>query len=60
MADAIFSSPEPKAQVSFSDKNLYVVRCCRCCRLRCRCHISTSSPEPVGQFQPNLAKSILR
>ena len=34
----LFSSPEPKAQVSFSDQNLSVVRRCRhCCRCRCCC-----------------------
>ena len=62
----IFSSPEPKAQVSFSDQNLSVVRRrrrCRCCRRRHRCRklftFSSSSPEPLGQFQPNLAQSIL-
>ena len=57
-----FSSPEPKAQVSFSDQNLSVVRR-RCRRRRCRCRklftFSSSSPEPLGQFQPNLAQSIL-
>ena len=57
----LFSSPEPKAQVSYSEQNLYVVRRrCRRCR---RCHklftFSSSSPEPLGQFQPNLAQSIL-
>ena len=55
-----FSSPEPKAQVSSSDQNLSVVR--RRCR-RCRCRklfiFSSSSPEPLGQFQPNLAQSVL-
>ena len=59
----IFSSREPKAQVSFSDQNLSVVRRrCRCRRRR-RCFklstFSSSSPEPIGQFQPNLAQSIL-
>ena len=57
----VFSSPEPKAQVSFSDQNLSVVRRCR--RRRCRCRrklfIFSSSPEPLGQFQPNLAQSTL-
>ena len=61
-----FSSPEPKAQVSFSDQNLSVV-CRRCRRRRCRrcrrCRklftFSSSSPEPLGQFQPNLAQSII-
>ena len=56
----IFSSPEPKAQVSFSDHNLSVVRrCCRCCRRRKLFTFSSSSPEPLGQFQPNLAQNIL-
>ena len=61
----IFSSPEPKAQVSFSDQNLSVVRRrCRCRRRRRRrCFklftFSSSSQEPLGQFQPNLAQSIL-
>ena len=56
-----FSSPEPKAQVSFSDQNLSVVRrrCRRCCRCRKLFTFSSSSPEPLGQFQPNLAQSIL-
>ena len=61
-----FSSPELKAQVSFSDQNLFVVRrrychrhwCPSCC---CRklFIISSSSPEPPGQYQPNMAQSIL-
>ena len=63
----VFSSPEPKAQVSFFDKYLSVVRRCRRRRCRrCRCHcrrklftFSSSSPEPLGQFQTNLAQSIL-
>ena len=63
----IFSSPEQKVQVSFSDHNLSVVRrhCRRRRRRRCRrrlCKLftlSSSSPEPLGQFQPNLAQSIL-
>ena len=60
-----FSSPEPKAQVSFSDQNLSVVRRrrrrCRRCRRCCRklFTFSSSSPDPLGQFQPNLAQSIL-
>ena len=61
--DIVFSSPEPKAQVSFSDHNLSVVRRRRRRRRwRCRCKLftfSSSSPEPLGQFQPNLAQSIL-
>ena len=58
---SVFSSPEPKAQVSFSDQNLSVVRRRRCCR-HCRRKIftfSSFSPEPLGQFQPNLAQSYL-
>ena len=50
----VFSSPEPKAQVSFSDQNLSFVRRRRC---RCRCFrcrklftFSTSSPEPLDKF----------
>ena len=51
---SIFSSPWPKAQVSISDQNF--VRC-----RSCRKHFtfSYSSPEPLRQFQPNLAQSIL-
>ena len=53
---SFLSSPELKAQVSFSDQNLSVV-----CRHRCRklFTFSSSSPEPLGQFQPNLSQSIL-
>ena len=58
----VFSSPEQKEQVS----NLSVVHRHRrhhncCCCYRC-CKLFTflsSSPEPQGQFQPNLAQSIL-
>ena len=54
-----FSSPEPKSQVSFSDHNLSVVRRrCRYSRRRCRKLFTfSSSPERLGQFQPNLAQS---
>ena len=58
---AFFSSAEPTAQVSFSDQNLSAVRRrCRRCRRRCRklFTFSSSSPEQLGQFQPNLAQSI--
>ena len=52
----------PKAQVSFSDQNVSVVRRCRRCRRRWRRRklftFKSSSPEPLGQFQPNLAQSI--
>ena len=50
-----FSSPELKDQVSFSDQNLFIV--CRRCRKLFT--FSSSSQEPLGQFQPNLAQSIL-
>ena len=53
----IFSSPEPKAQVSFSDQNFSVVRRRRRCRKLFT--FSSSSPDPLSQFQPNLAQSIL-
>ena len=57
--DSFISLPETKAQVSFSDHNLSVVRRCR--RWRCKLFTFLSSPpEPLGQFQPNLAQSILR
>ena len=51
----LFSSPEPKAQVSYSDQNLSIVRH-RCCKLF---RLSSSSTDPICQFQPNLAQSIL-
>ena len=50
----LFSLPEPKAQVSFSHQNLYIVRR-HCCKL----FTFSSSPEPLCQFQPNLAQRIL-
>ena len=50
------SSPEPKAQVSFSDQNLSVDCCCGHRKLFT---FSSSSQEPLGQFQPNLAQIIL-
>ena len=56
------SSPELKAQMSFSDKNLSVVhRCCRHWRRHCSklFTFSSSPPKPLGQFQPNLAQIIL-
>ena len=44
----VFSSPEQKAQVSFSDQNLSFVRCC------CYCHklftLSSSSPDHWANF----------
>ena len=50
-----------KAQVSFSDQNLSVLQRSLCCLWRCRklFTFSPSSPEPLSQFQPNLAQSIL-
>ena len=51
----LFSLPEPKAQESFSDQNLYIL--CRHCR---KLFTFSSFPEPLCQFQPNLAQSILR
>ena len=52
----IFSSPQPKAHMPFSDQNLLVVH-------RRHCHkqftFSSHSPEPLDQFQQNLARSIL-
>ena len=51
----VFSSPELKAQVSFSD-HLSSVFYLSVCKLFT---FSSSSPEPLGQFQPNLAQGIL-
>ena len=50
----IFSSPELKAQVIFSDHPSSV--CPSVCKLFT---LSSSSPEPLVQFQPNFAQSIL-
>ena len=56
-----FSSPELRAQVSFSDHlssaSVHPSVCPSVCKLFT---FSSSSPEPLGQFQPNLAQSILR
>ena len=52
----LFSSPEPKAQLSFSNGNLSVVWRCRSCHKLFT--FSPSSPEPLRQFQPNLSQSI--
>ena len=43
--------------MSFSNRNLSVVRH-RCCRCRKFFTFSSSSREPLGKFQPNLAQSI--
>ena len=57
---SFFSSPESKAQVSFSDQNLSVVRRrCRCRRCRKLFTFSSSSQELQVQFQLNLAQCIL-
>ena len=55
----LFSSPELKAQVSFSD-HLSSVVCLSVCLSICKLFtFSSSSPELLGQFQPNLEQSIL-
>ena len=54
LRNPIFSSPELKAQVSFSD-HLRPSVCPSVCKLFT---FSSYSPEPLGQFQPNLAHSI--
>ena len=59
----VFSSPEPKAQVSFSDKNLSVVVYVVVIAVVVSVGVnlftfSSSSQEPLGQFQPNFAQSI--
>ena len=57
-AEPLVSSPELKAQVSFSDHLSSV--CPSVCPSVCKLFtFSSSSPEPLGQFQPNLAQSIL-
>ena len=67
LANILFSSPELKAQVSFSDHLSSVVClsvrlsvCLSVCPSVCKLFtFSSSSPELLGQFQPNLAQSIL-
>ena len=59
---SIFSSPELKAQVSFSDRPSSVCPfvCLSVCPSVCKLFtFSSSSPEPLGQCQPNLAQSTL-
>ena len=59
----VFCSPELKAQVSFSDRLSSVVclsvRLSVCSSVCKRFLFSTSSQEPLGQYQPNVAQSIL-
>ena len=50
-----FSSPELKAQVSFSDRLSSVVGPSVCKLFT----FSSFSTEPLGQFQPNFAQSFL-
>ena len=63
MLDFFFCSPELKAQVSFYDHLSSGV--CLSVRPSVRLSVnfshnfSSSSTEPLGQFQPNLAQSIL-
>ena len=53
--NTVFSSPESKAQVSFSDHNLSVVHH-RWLRQSKLFTFSSSSPELLGQLQPNIDK----
>ena len=56
----LFSSPEPKAQVSFSDQNLSSVRRRRCCRKRFTFSSNySSSQEPGGNFNQTWHKAFL-
>ena len=63
VGDHFFSSPKLKAQVSFSDHLSSVVClsvCLSVCSFVCKLFtFSSSSQEPLGQFQPNLAQSII-
>ena len=51
-SQTFLSSTDPKAQVSFSNRNLSV-ECRHCCKL------FTFSPELLDQFLPKLAQSII-
>ena len=55
----VVSSPELKAQVSFSDQNLSVVR--RRCHCRCHCRklLTFSSSFPVPNFNQTWHKASL-
>ena len=55
---SIFSSPEPKAQVSFSDQNLSVVLCCCCRRCRCCCRKLFTFHRTTGPVSTKFAQSI--
>ena len=58
---SLLSSPEPKARVSFIGQNVSVVRRRRRRRCLWRCRklftFSSSSPEPLCQFQPTWHKA---
>ena len=57
---SLLSSPEPKARVSFIGQNVSLVRRRRRrCLWRCRklFTFSSSSPEPLCQFQPTWHKA---
>ena len=62
-ACVFISSPELKAQVSFSDHPSSIVCLSVCLSVRlsvCKLFtLSSSSPEPLSQFQANLAQSFL-
>ena len=53
------SSPEPKAQVSFSDQNLSVVCRCHHCRRWRKLFKFSSSPEPLAYFNQTWHKACL-
>ena len=67
MKHIFFRTPELKAQMSFSDHLSSVVCLSVCLSVHpsvrpsvCKLFtFSSSSPEPLGQFQPNLAQNIL-
>ena len=55
----IFSSPGMKAHVQVAGSSWAFLMAC-CPSVSYFFTFSSSSPEPLGQFQPNLAQSILR
>lgn len=54
VVNVLFSSREPKAQISFSDQFLSVI-----CRRRCRklFTLASFSPENLGQFRQTLSRT---